>query len=192
MAGLDGIINAADIPTGSKAAEWNSKDRKVYAYLFFLIKPNYHTPIIKVKSGQEAWKKFVAEYEKDSATMCMVLHQQFYSLMHNPAVGIMVFTDSWAHICTMLTLCEKSKEPKIELITSMLKQFEVNESLVAAPGPPVKVEQPELSLAKLALYMKSQGGGSKKGHGRKSEEFDWGIQRIGKGYIGDVVRRITW
>ena len=50
LAGLDGIINAADIPTGSKAAEWNSKDHKVYVYFFFLIKPNYCLLIIKIKS----------------------------------------------------------------------------------------------------------------------------------------------
>ena len=56
----------------------------------------------------------------------------------------------------------------------MLKQFEANESPVAAPGPPAKVEKPELSLAESALHVKLQGGGSKKGHRRKSEEFNWG------------------
>ena len=55
----------------------------------------------------------------------------------------------------MLALHKKSKKPKIKLITSTLKQFEVNKLLVAAPGPPVKVEQPEPSLAESALYMKS-------------------------------------
>ena len=54
LAGLDRIIDAADIPTGSKATEWNSKDHKLYVYLFFLIKPNYYAPIIEIKSSQEA------------------------------------------------------------------------------------------------------------------------------------------
>ena len=135
--------------------------------------------------------------------MHMVLCQQFYSLRHDPAVGIIIFTDaillivqqlgvghkpddlkisnklliglhkSWAPICTALLLCEKSEKPEIEKITSVLKQFEANELLVAVPGPPVKIEQPELSLAELALYSKSQRGGSKKAHGMKSGEFDW-------------------
>ena len=77
LAGLDRIINAADIPTGSKAAEWNSKDHKVYTYIFFLIEPNYHASIIESKSGQ-AWKKLVAKYKKDSAPIYMALCQQFY------------------------------------------------------------------------------------------------------------------
>jgi gag-polypeptide of LTR copia-type len=94
LAGLDGIIDAEDIPTGTKAAEWTVKDRKTYAYLFFLIEPNYRAPIIEIKSRREAWKKLVAEYEKDSATTRMALCQQFYSLTHDPAVGIAVFIDA--------------------------------------------------------------------------------------------------
>jgi hypothetical protein len=207
LAGLDGIIDAEDIPTGTKATEWTAKDRKTYAYLFFLIEPNYRAPIIDIKSGHEAWKKLVAEYEKDSATTRMALCQQFYSLTHDPTVGIAVFIDavfsivrqlgaighkpddleisdklliglhqSWAPVRTALTLREKTEKPEIELITSALKQFEANESLVAAPGPLVKVKKYEPSLAESALYIKSRGGGSKgsKGHGRNFEEYDWG------------------
>jgi len=94
LAGLDGIIDAKEVPTGAKATEWNSKNHKTYMYLFFLIEPNYHTPIIDIKSSCKAWRKLVSKYEKDTATMCMALHQQFYSLMHNPVVGITVFIDA--------------------------------------------------------------------------------------------------
>ena len=81
---------------------------------------------------------------------------------------------SWAPVHTALTLREKTEKLEIELITSALKQFEANELLVAAPGPQVKAEQSESSLAESALYVKSQGGGFKgsKGHGRHSEECD--------------------
>ena len=171
LAGLDRIINAADIPTGSKAAEWNSKDHKVYTCIFFLIEPNYHASIIESKSGQEAWKKLVAKYKKDNAPIYMALCQQFYSLTHDPTVSIIIFINvvlsivqqlraighklddlkisnklliglhkSWAPVCTVLSLCEKSKKLDIEKITSALKQFKENESLMAAPGPPVKIE----------------------------------------------------
>ena len=51
LAGLDGIVDTKEVPTGAKAAKWNTKDCKMYASLFFLIKPNYHAPIINIKSG---------------------------------------------------------------------------------------------------------------------------------------------
>jgi hypothetical protein len=164
LAGLDGIIDAKDIPTGAKAIEWNVKDRKTYAYLFFLIELNYCAPIIDIKSSCKAWKKLIAKYEKDSATMHMALHQQFYSVMHDPVVGITVFINAIFSIVQQLaaighkpenleisdklliglhqswTLREKIEKPEIELITSALKQFEVNESLVAVPGLLVKVK----------------------------------------------------
>src|ERR1700720_4441012 len=116
----------------------------------------------------------------------MALRQQFYSLMHDPAIGIAVFIDaifsivcqlgaighklddleisdklliglhqSWAPIRTALTRREKTEKPGIELITSALKQFEANESLVAAPGLPIKAKESERSLAESALYAKS-------------------------------------
>ena len=75
LAGLDGIIDAKEVPTGVKAVEWMTKDRKMYMYLFFLIIPNYCAPIIDFKLGQEAWKKLVTEYEKDNATLQMALCQ---------------------------------------------------------------------------------------------------------------------
>ena len=64
LAGLDGIIDAADIPIGSKAAEWNSKDYKVYVYLFFLIKPNYCLPIIKIKSVEKLGRSLLLSMKK--------------------------------------------------------------------------------------------------------------------------------
>ena len=60
LAGLHGIIDAVEAPTGAKAAgNQTTKDHKMYTYLFFLIEPNYHAPIINVNSGwtvpQCAW-----------------------------------------------------------------------------------------------------------------------------------------
>ena len=47
---------------------------------------------------------------------------------------------------------------------------------MAAPGPSIKTEESVPNLAESALYAKSRGGGTKgcKGHGRESEEYDWG------------------
>ena len=146
---------------------------------------------------------------KRTVSPCVWLCQQFYLLMHGPAVNIAVFIDavflivwqlgtighkpddlkirdklliglhqSWVPVHTTLILHEK---PEIKLITSALKQFEVNESLVAVPGPQVKAEQSELSLGESALYIKSWEGKLKgcKGHGRNSEECDWGNTKEG-------------
>jgi hypothetical protein len=92
-------------------------------------------------------------------------------------------TDNHIPNSTTLTLREKTEKPKIELITSMLKQFAVNKSLVAVPGPQIKAEQSEPSLAESSLYVKSQGGGFKgsKGHGRHSKECDWGNMKEREG-----------
>ena len=93
LAGLDGIIGA-EVPTDPEAAAWMAKDRKVYTYIFFLINPNHCAPIIKLKSGHDAWKKLVAKYKNDSATTHMILCQQFYSVMHDPSASITVFIDA--------------------------------------------------------------------------------------------------
>ena len=111
LAGLD----TKEVPTGVKAAsDWAAKDHKMYVYLFFLIEPNYCAPIIDIKSGQDTWAKLVAKYEKDSATMCMALHQWFYSLTHDPAVGIVGFIDTVFSVVWQLgTIGHKLNDLKI-------------------------------------------------------------------------------
>ena len=206
LAGLYGVVDAEEIPSGVKAeVEWNNKDRKTYAYLFFLIEPNYRAPIAEVKSGREAWKKLVFEYENTAMTR-MGLRQRFYSITHDPAVSISVFIEavlsivrrlsaighkpddleisdklliglhrSWAPVRTALILCESGK-PGIKKITSALKQFEANESLMAATsGPLVKSKEPKPCLGELATYARSRGY---RGYGSKlskgNGEYDWG------------------
>jgi hypothetical protein len=71
-------------------------------------------PIIDIKSGREAWKKLVTEYEKDSAMTRMALCQQFYSLMHDPTVGITVFINAIFSIVQQLsTIGHKPDDLKI-------------------------------------------------------------------------------
>ena len=55
LAGLDGIVDAA---------EWNSKDHKVYVYYFFLIKPNYCAPIIKIKSVEKLGRSMLLSMKR--------------------------------------------------------------------------------------------------------------------------------
>ena len=102
LASLDEVIDAGVVPTDKKAAEWITKDRKVYAYIFFLVEPNYRAPILDIKSGREAWNKLVSEHEKDNATTRIRLRQQFYSLSHNPSLSIVVFIDAVISIARQL------------------------------------------------------------------------------------------
>jgi hypothetical protein len=209
LASLDGVIDAEEVPTEAKAPEWAAKDRKAYAYIFFLVEPNYRAPILDIKSGREAWNKLVSEHEKDNATTRIGLRQHFYSLSHNPSLSIVVFIDavlsiarqlasighklddleisdklliglhqSWAPVRTALTLREKSEKPEIEKITTALKQFESNESLLAKPNPSVKVEESESNSGESSLAVKGHGGGSKGSKYRgRSDEYDWGNSR---------------
>jgi hypothetical protein len=75
----------------------------VYAYIFFLVEPNYRAPILDIKSGREAWNKLVSEHEKDNATTRIGLRQQFYSLSHDPSISIVVFIDTVTSIARQLT-----------------------------------------------------------------------------------------
>ena len=82
----------------------------------------------------------------------------------------------WQPVHTVLKFHRKTKKLKLKLITSVFTQFKVNKLLMAAPGLPVKAKQSKQSLTESALYIKSQEDGLKgcKGHGRNSEECDWG------------------
>ena len=102
LGSLDEVIDAGVDSVGKKDAGWIEKDRKAYAYIFFLVEPNYRAPILDIKSGREAWNKLVSEHEKDNATTRIGLRQQFYSLSHNPSVSIAVFIDAVTSIARQL------------------------------------------------------------------------------------------
>ena len=67
LGSLDEVIDAGVDSVGKKDAGWIEKDRKAYAYIFFLVEPNYRALILDIKSGREAWNKLVSEHEKDNA-----------------------------------------------------------------------------------------------------------------------------
>src|ERR1700691_134511 len=180
-------------PEGDKGSEWDQVDQKVYAVIWFLVDPNYRGPIITSKSGKAAWAKLVAEYQKDNATNELMLHQQFYSIIHDPAIPVADFIEGVLLVARKLdaighkpsdteisdkiligldnswspvrtTLTLRSTSPTVDEITSALKQYEANEM-------GVKQES-----ADSVLYAKGRGGGPKRRGDVDDgdEDFDWG------------------
>jgi hypothetical protein len=72
------------MPTSATALK---RDKKAYAYIWFLVEPSSRDSIVEIKSGREAWAALKAEHEKDMPSTRMNLCQWLYSLSHNPAVG---------------------------------------------------------------------------------------------------------
>ena len=93
---------ASEKPVGAKASEWEALDQKVYAVIWFLVDPNHRSPIVTTTSRKEVWAKLVAEYQKDSATNQLLLHQQFYSITHDPTVPVSTFIDDVSSIVQKL------------------------------------------------------------------------------------------
>ena len=168
-------------------------DQKVYAAIWFLVDPNYHGPIITTKSGKEVWAKLIAEYQKDNVMNWLMLCQQFYSTIHDPAIPVADFIegilsvacklDAIGHKLSNTEISDKilisldnswspvhtmlilqSTSLTIDEITSALKHYEANEM-------GVKQES-----ADSALYIKGKGGGFKRRGDVDDgdEDFDWG------------------
>jgi len=180
-------------PGGDKGSEWDQVDQKVYAVIWFLVDPNYRSPIIITKSGKEAWAKLVVEYQKDNVTNQLMLHQQLYSITHDPTIPVADFIEGVLSVTCKLdairhklsntkisdkiligldnswspvctTLTLRSTSLTVDEITSALKQYEANEM-------GVKQESGDS-----ALYAKGKGGGAKRRGNSDDgdEDFDWG------------------
>ena len=143
------------IPTSTAALK---RDKKAYAYIWFLVEPNSWDSIIKIKSGREAWAALKAEHEKDTPSTRMNLRQRLYSLSHNPTVGVMPFVNEVLTVVSQLesikrkpqkdkimdkllislhssfaavrtNLSLRTPEPSVKEITAALKEFKDNETL---------------------------------------------------------------
>jgi len=150
------------IPTFSASLKC---DKKVYAHIWFLVDPNCWDSIVEIKSGQEAWAALKAEHEKDMPSTWMNLGQHFYSLSHDPTIGVIPFTNQVLTVVRQLesikrkpqideitdklligldpsftavrtNLALHNPEPSIKEITAALKEFEENETLCPAYSAP--------------------------------------------------------
>jgi len=155
------------IPTAAAALK---RDKKAYAHIWFLVEPDFRDTIVKIKSGREAWAALKAEYEKDTPSTQMNPCQHFYSLSHDPTIGIIPFTNQ---VLAVVCQLESIKE-----ITAALKEFEENETLCHAYSTPNNSIKQELLLYANKAGRHGSGGG---GFKTKFEDFNWGNSRRREG-----------
>jgi len=188
------------IPTAAAALK---RDKKAYAHIWFLVEPDFRDTIVEIKSGREAWAALNAEHEKDTPSTRMNLRQRFYSLSHDPTIGVIPFTNQVLAVVRQLesikrkpqvdeitdklligldpsfapvrtNLALRNPEPSIKEITAALKEFEENETLRPAySAPNDSIKQESLLYANKAGRHGSGGDGFK----TKFEDFDWGNSR---------------
>jgi len=140
------------------AAIWDTMDWKAYSFLYFLIEPVHQSINIELNSSTAAWKALKAEYEKDSCTACLSLHQQFYNICHDPSQPVSIFIDEIQSISCQLTaishlpgkdevedlillcldssfkaiwssLITRATSPFLTEIISAIKQFKINQCI---------------------------------------------------------------
>jgi hypothetical protein len=137
----------------------------------------------------------------------MNLHQQFYLLSHDPAIGVIPFTNQVLTIVCQLesikckpqvdeitnkllirlnpsfaavhtNLALHNPEPSIKKITAALKEFEENETLRPAySAPNDSIKQESLLYANKAGCHGSGGGAFR----TKFEDFNWGNSKRREG-----------
>jgi hypothetical protein len=198
MEDLWDIVDPDDaIPTAAAALK---RDKKAYAHIWFLVDSNSRDSIIELKSGREAWAALKAEHEKDTPSTRMNLRQRFYSLSHDPAVGVMPFVNDVLSVVRQLesikrkpqtdeitdklliglnssfsavrtNLSLRVPEPSVKEITAALKEFEDNETL----RPPSSA-LPDLFKQESALYVNNGSRHASRGgvSNGSTEEYDWG------------------
>jgi hypothetical protein len=205
MEDLWDIVNPADAILTAAAAL--KHDKKAYAHIWFLVDLNSHNSIIELKLGREAWAALKAEHEKDTPSTRMNLCQHFYSLSHNPAIGVMPFVNDVLSVVWQLESIKHKPqtdeitdklliglnssfsavctnlllcvpEPSIKEITAMLKEFEDNETLC-----PLSSALPDSFKQELALYVNNRSchvsrGGVSNG---SMEDYDWGNMKKQEG-----------
>ena len=192
------------IPTAAAALK---RDKKAYAHIWFLVEPDFRDTIVKIKSGREAWAALKAEYEKDTPSTQMNPCQHFYSLSHDPTIGVIPFTNQVLAVVRQLesikrkpqvdeitdklligldpsfapvrtNLALRNPEPSIKEITAALKEFEENETLCHAYSTPNNSIKQELLLYANKAGRHGSGGG---GFKTKFEDFKWGNSRRREG-----------
>ena len=198
MEDLWDIVDPADaIPTAAAALK---RDKKAYAHIWFLVEPNSRDAIVELKSGREAWAALKTEHEKDTPSTRMNLRQRFYSLSHDPGLGVMPFVNDVLTVVRQLesikrkpqtdeitdklliglnslfsavrtNLSLRVSEPSIKEITAALKEFEENETLrPSSSALPDSFKQESALYANNGSRHASRGGVSN----GSMEEYDWG------------------
>lgn len=156
----DIVEGTEKVPSDTTEAQaWTRKDIYAYSLIYFLIDSDFRETIAETNSGLKTWSLLIDEYQKDASATHLALHNQFYSIRHDPAKPIGVFlgsvqstvrqlndighkpTDS--EICNIIllrlhpsftTVCSAiiacEKALKLADLIAMVKDYEGNENVV--------------------------------------------------------------
>ena len=99
----DVVSGAVPKPADLKdLGDWETKDKRGYSLLYFLIGSDYRSIITELSSGSTAWNALKGEYEKDSSATWLTLRNQFYTIRHNPSHPVSIFIDAIQSIARQL------------------------------------------------------------------------------------------
>ena len=99
----DVVSGAVPKPADLKdLGDWETKDKRGYSLLYFLIGSDYRSIITELSSGSTAWNALKGEYEKDSSATRLTLRNQFYTIRHDPSRPVSIFIDAIQSIARQL------------------------------------------------------------------------------------------
>src|SRR6202023_216727 len=93
------VLKPADL---KDLGDWETKDKRGYSLLYFLIGSDYRSIITELSSGSTAWNALKGEYEKDSAATWLTLRNQFYTIHYNPSRPVSIFINALQPIARQL------------------------------------------------------------------------------------------
>lgn len=195
MEDLSGVLAG---PPNSKAKSLKD-DAKVYRFLFYTVEPNCCTPLseLAVKSGHSGWISLKNIYKKDSPSIQMSLHRQFFSVTHNPSCDVSTFIDFVLSIvCQLEAIGHKPAEDEVldKILVSLDPSFASISTMISLQNPAYSIDaachtltefevnlkshvtQPKPDIAMYGGVGKSRFGGEggvQLGGGRFSDDIDW-------------------
>ncbi|KAF7371968.1 hypothetical protein MVEN_00054800 [Mycena venus] len=175
--------------------------------IYFLIGADYHSIIADVSTGVEAWKILKDRYQKDSSALRLALHNELYSIRHDPKHPVSVYTVAVCSVARQLkaighavkdddladlillclhpsfssirsALSNTTPFPKLDALISAIKAHEMQEKLSDSVAQSIKKEDDdEEDECSRAMEAITAHGGRRGAKG----EFDWGNSKEKEG-----------
>lgn len=136
---LGDTINSSPPSDAVELVKWTKMDKKAYAVLHFTIEPEQCDCIRSLTGANAAWTALKSEFEKDTPATRMNLRQQFYSISHDPSIGVTPFITSVLAISRQLTdmgHAPKDSEITDKLLTGLHSSFSSIRTVLSTKTPP--------------------------------------------------------